>query len=46
MTAGIILNKKVHDFVQEEDCLCEVYCNNETKGLESIKILEKIFKIG
>lgn len=46
MTAGIILNKKVHDFVQEEDCLCEVYCNNETKGLEAIKILEKIFKIG
>ena len=46
MTAGIILNKKVHDFVQEEDCLCEVYCNNETKGLEAIKILEEIFKIG
>ena len=46
MSAGIILNKKVHDFVQEDDCLCEVHCNNKEKGLEAIKMLEKIFKIG
>lgn len=46
MSAGIILNKKVHDFIEEDDCLCEVHCNNEEKGKEAIKMLEEIFKIG
>lgn len=46
MSAGIILNKKVHDFSEEDDCLCEVHCNNEEKGKEAIKMLEEIFKIG
>ena len=46
MSAGIVLNKKVHDFIEEDDCLCEVYCNDEKKGLEAVKMLEEIFKIG
>ena len=46
MSAGIVLNKKVHDFIEEDDCLCEVYCNDEKKGLEAVKLLEEIFKIG
>ena len=46
MSAGIVLNKKVHDFIEEDDCLCEVYCNDEKKGVEAVKMLEEIFKIG
>lgn len=46
LSAGIVLNKKVHDFVEEDDCLCEIYCNDENKGLEAVRMLEKIFKIG
>lgn len=46
MAAGIILNKKVHDYVEEGDCLCEVHCDDEKKAKEAIKELEKIFKIG
>ena len=46
MSAGIVLNKKVHDFIQEGDCLCEVYCNDEKKGLDAVKMLAEIFKIG
>lgn len=45
MSAGIILNKKVHDFVQDDDCLCEVHCNNKEKALLAVKRLEEIFKI-
>ena len=46
MSAGIVLNKKVHDFIEEDDCLCEVYCNDEKKGVEAVKMLGEIFKIG
>ena len=46
MAAGIILNKKVHDYVEEGDCLCEVHCDDEKKAKEAVKELEKIFKIG
>ena len=46
MAAGIILNKKVHDYVEEGDCLCEVHCDDEEKAKEAVKELEKIFKIG
>ena len=46
MSAGIVLNKKIHDFIEEDDCLCEVHCNNEKKGKEAVKLLEEIFKIG
>ena len=46
MAAGIILNKKVHDYVEEGDCLCEVHCDDEKKAKEAVKDLEKIFKIG
>ena len=44
MSAGIVLSKKVHDFVKEGDCLCEVYCNDEEKALLAIKRLAEIFK--
>ena len=46
MSAGIVLNKKVHDFVEEDDCLCEVHCNDEKKAVEAVKMLEEIFIIG
>lgn len=46
MASGIILNKKVHDYVEEGDCLCEVHCDDEKKAKEAVKELEKIFKIG
>ena len=46
MSAGIVLNKKIHDYIEEDDCLCEVHCNNEKKGKEAVKLLEEIFKIG
>ena len=46
MSAGIVLNKKIHDYIEEDDCLCEVHCNNEKKGQEAVKLLEEIFKIG
>ena len=46
MSVGIVLNKKEHDFIEEEECLCEVYCNDEKKGIEAVKMLEEIFKIG
>ena len=36
MSAGIILNKKVHDFVKEDDLLCEIHCNDEEKGKEAL----------
>lgn len=45
MSAGIILNKKVHDFVKEDDLLCEIHCNDEEKGKEALEKLEEIFKI-
>lgn len=45
MSAGIVLNKKVHDFVEEDDCLCEVHCNDEKKAKEAVKMLEEIFII-
>ena len=45
MSAGIILNKKVHDFVKEDDLLCEIHCNDEEKGNEALEKLEEIFKI-
>ena len=46
MSAGIVLNKKVHDFIEEDDCLCEVHCNDEEKGVEAVKMLSEIFNIG
>ena len=45
MSAGIILNKKVHDFVKEDDLLCEIHCNDEEKGKEALEKVEEIFKI-
>ena len=45
ISAGIVLNKKVHDFIEEDDCLCEVYCNDENKALDAVKMLNEIFKI-
>ncbi len=46
MSAGIVLNKKVHDFIEEDDCLCEVHCNDEKRAVEAVKLLEEIFIIG
>lgn len=44
-TVGIILNKKVHDFVQEGDYLCEIYCNSKEKGQKAVNKVKEIFKI-
>lgn len=46
MSVGIILNKKVHDFVQEGDSLAFVYANDEEKANKAVNELEKIFIIG
>ena len=45
MSVGVVLNKKVHDFVQEEDVLAFVYANNEEKANRAVHELEKIFII-
>ena len=45
-SAGIILNKKVHDFVEDGDCLCIVCANDEKKALEAAGKLQEIYVIG
>lgn len=46
MSVGIVLNKKVHDFVQEGDCLCFIHANDEEKANWAVKEFEKICIIG
>ena len=45
IAAGIVLNKKIHDFVNEDDCLCEIFSNDEEKALLAVKRMENIIKI-
>ena len=45
MSVGVVLNKKVHDFVQKNDVLAFVYANNEEKANRAVHELEKIFII-
>lgn len=45
MSVGIVLKKKVNDFVQIGDCLCTVHGNDMQKVNEAINDIYKIFKI-
>ena len=44
-TAGIILNKKIGDFVETGEIIANIHANDEKKALSSTKILEEAFKI-
>lgn len=46
MSVGIVLNKKVNDFVQEGDCLGVVHANDEERANWAVKEIEKIIGIG
>lgn len=46
MSVGIVLNKKIHDFVKEDDVLGVIYANDKEKADRATCELEKIFKIG
>ena len=43
MSVGIVLNKKVHDFVKEDDVLGVIYANDEEKAARVARELEEIF---
>ena len=44
-TVGIILKKKVGDFVNKNDTVAYIHANNIEKGKEAVKRLEKIYKL-
>ncbi len=45
LRSGMILHKKVGDFVQENDCMATVYANNQEKAEISATQLKNIFKL-
>ena len=46
LSVGIVLNKKIGDFVNRGDKLATIYANNMEKALETEKELLKTYKIG
>lgn len=44
-TVGIILNKKVSEFVKKGDVLAYIHANNEEQSILAVKELQKIYKI-
>jgi pyrimidine-nucleoside phosphorylase len=44
-TVGIILNKKVGDFVKNDEVLAYIHSNNEEKGINAVKTLQEIYTI-
>jgi pyrimidine-nucleoside phosphorylase len=45
MTVGIILNKKVNDFVEQDETLATIYANDEEKCKNVIEQIRNIIKI-
>lgn len=45
MAVGILMNKKVGDFIEEKDCIAIVYANDKEKADISVSELENIFKL-
>ena len=45
MSVGIVLNKKVNDFVKQEETLCTIYANDKEKCETAVEELKKIIKI-
>ena len=44
-TVGIILNKKIGDFVQKEEILAYIHANDKEKGENAVKSLQTIYQI-
>ena len=45
MSVGIVLNKKVNDFVKQEETLCTIYANDKEKCEAAVDELKKIIKV-
>lgn len=42
---GIVLKKKIGDYVEENEVLAYIHANNEEKGKEAVKLLEACYEI-
>lgn len=42
---GIVLKKKIGDYVEENEVLAYIHANNEEKGKEEVKLLEACYEI-
>lgn len=45
MSVGIVLNKKVNDFVEQDETLATIYANDEEKCKTAVEELKKIIKV-
>ena len=45
MSVGIVLNKKVNDFIKKEETLCTIYANDKEKCEVAVDELKKIIKV-
>lgn len=44
-SVGIVLKKKIGDYVEENEVLAYIHANNEEKGKEAVKLLETRYEI-
>ena len=45
MSVGIVLNKKVNDFVEQDELLATIYANDEEKCKTAVEKIKNIIKI-
>ena len=45
MSVGIVLNKKVNDFVEQDETLATIYANDEEKCKTAVEEIKNIIKI-